>query len=233
MQAVLEKIEPVSTDVKTFWFRPEQKVLYTPGQFTEISLPHEHEDERGHSRWFTLSSSPTDGLLSITTKFAHPGSSFKKTLKALRPGTNLHLAEPMGDFVLPKDVSIPLVFVAGGMGVTPFHSIVKWLADTKEKRDIEVILAARHLEDVLFEKLFHGYGAKVTIVLSEPDNDWQGEKGHLTAEIIERLIGSLKDKRLYVSGPEPMVESLDKQLKARGVKPRNLVLDFFPGYQPI
>jgi len=91
---------------RTFYFRPEQPLSYTAGQFTELTIPHKRPDERGLKRWFTLSSSPTSELLSITTKFNNDkSSSFKKALFGLKPGAELTMAEPMGDFVLPKLLS--------------------------------------------------------------------------------------------------------------------------------
>lgn len=207
---------------------------YTAGQFTEFQLPHENPDDRGIKRWFTLSSSPSDELVSITTKFAgETASSFKKNLWNLPVGTELDFAEAMGDFVLPKDPSIPLVFVAGGLGITPFHSILSYLIATKEKRQIEALLAFNEPGDVLFEDLFQAYGIKPTVVISNPPNAWPGETGHLSGKRIMELVDDLKNKRLYVSGPEPMVESLEKELLEAGLDKNNLVLDFFPGYQPI
>src|SRR5690349_12906121 len=123
MNVIFDHAEDTADHIKTFWFKPEKPVKYTAGQFTEIYLPHDNADNRGQRRWFTVSSSPTDPMVSITTKFAtEHGSTFKQTLAALKPGTPLKLADPMGDFVLPKDPSIPLIFVAGGIGVTPMHS---------------------------------------------------------------------------------------------------------------
>lgn len=207
---------------------------YVAGQFTEFQLPHHNPDDRGIKRWFTLSSSPSDEFLSITTKFAgDKASSFKKALWSLPMGTELDFAEAMGDFVLPKDTSIPLVFVAGGLGITPFHSIVSYLLATGEKRQIEVILAFNKQEDVLFEDLFMQYGLTPAIVLSDPEAGWQGQIGHLSGQRIIDIVDDAKNKRIYVSGPEPMVETLEQDLLAAGINKTNLVLDFFPGYQPI
>lgn len=227
------KSQPDNYNVRTFWFEPETKLDYIAGQFIELYLPHEKADDRGIKRWFTLSSSPTDELISISTKFAgDKASSFKKHLFQLKPGDALKFVEPMGDFVLPKDKSIPLVFVAGGMGLTPFHSIVKYLTDVKEQRQIKVLLAFNQAKDVLFEDLFLKYGSELTILISNPDDTWQGETGHLTAERILSFIGENAEKsRIYVSGPEPMVESLEADLLKNGVNKNQLVLDFFPGYK--
>ena len=147
--------KPTAKNIYTFLFKPGTKVRYIAGQSTELKIPHGNTDSRGNKRWFTLSSSPTDYMLSITTKFSDKnGSSFKKALLGLKPDTILDMAVPMGDFVLPKDASIPLFFVAGGIGCTPFHSIIKYLGNTNEQRDIQLLYAANELEEVAFTDLF-------------------------------------------------------------------------------
>lgn len=226
------KSEQENYNVRTFWFQPKSNLEYTAGQFIELYLPHESPDNRGIKRWFTLSSSPSDNLVSITTKFAgKKASSFKTHLFDLKPGDELKFIEPMGDFVLPKDSSIPLILVSGGIGLTPFHSMIKWLADTDEKRQIKLIMAFKKQKDIIFEQMFHDYGAEVTVLVSEPDDSWSGESGKLTAEIILSFVGEIAEKaRIYVSGPEPMVESLEADLLNNGINKNQLVLDFFPGY---
>lgn len=232
MNVTFDHSEDTAANIKTFWFKPEKPVRYTAGQFTEIYLPHDNADNRGQRRWFTLSSSPTDDMLSITTKFAGDTSStFKKTLFALKPGTPLKLADPMGDFVLPKDASIPLVFVAGGIGVTPMHSMIKYLYDTKEKRDIHLIYALTIKEEMAFEKLFKDYGVKLTTIIKNPPAGYKGETGSLDAGRILQLAGDDGRSLFYLSGPEPMVEAFTKDLKAKGINKHRLVTDYFPGYQ--
>ncbi len=189
-----------------------------------MTLPHNNSDNRGQKHWFTLSSSPTENLLAITTKQAPDRSStFKQVLFSLQAGASINISEPMGDFVLPKDSNIPLVFVAGGIGITPVRSMIKWLSDTKEHRQIRIIYGARSADDLAFLELFENYGAKTDIILT-------GGAGQLTAENVMKL-GHVTDNTLvYVSGPEPMVESLETDLKAANVSSEKLVLDFFPGY---
>lgn len=228
---LLDHIEAVTDHIYTLWLKPERKPSYLAGQYVELYLPHKNADDRGEKRWFTLSSSPTEELLSITTKhYGDPVSSFKQALFALKPGAELNISEPMGDFVLPKDVTIPLVFVVGGIGVTPVRSIIKWLFDTNEKRDIRIIYAARRIEEVAFRDLFDSYGTSPEIVLSQADLTWVGRTGTITAELIMELAGKDERQLIYVSGPEPMTETLEKDLKNLGVASERLVLDFFPGY---
>ncbi len=231
MKVILDHTHNEAANIRTFWFKPERKVHYNAGQYTELTIPHENPDERGIKHWFTLSSSPTNKLLSITTKFAGKyASTFKKTLWHLPIGTQLHMADPMGDFVLPKDASIPLVFVAGGIGTTPFHSMIQWLKDTGERRNIHLIYGANRLEEVAFRPLFESYVNNFQILLKVPATGWQGQTGSLSADKILELAGPIANNMLYLSGPEPMVKKFEKDLLAKGVERHQVVVDDFPGY---
>lgn len=221
MKVNFDHSEPTAKDITTFWFKPEKSMRYTAGQFIELRIPHEDKDSRGDKRWFTLSSSPTDDLVSITTKFApKDGSSFKSALKALEPGADLIMASPMGDFILPKDKAIPLVFVAGGIGCTPFHSMIKYMNSTDEERDITLLYAARSKEELAFTDEFSRLGDRFIPVIGD----------RLTAEKVIEL-GKVSDSNyVYLSGPEPMVEALENDMKKAGVNKKHIQADFFPGY---
>lgn len=231
MRVNFDHSEEVAKGIKTFWFRPLHPMRYIAGQFVELQLPHPSADKRGQKRWFTLSSSPSEPLVSITTKLApENGSTFKKTLASLRPGDEVTMSEAMGDYVLPKDPALPLVYVAGGIGITPVRSMVKWLVDTGEKRDIYIVYAARNLDEVAFRQLFESYGAKLDIVPAEAPAGWPGHAGRLSGQLLLQLIGRLNEQLIYLAGPEPMVEVLEKDLKRAGINKHKLILDFFPGY---
>jgi glycine betaine catabolism B len=231
MHVTFHHAEPEGAHFKTFWFRPEKQVRYTAGQFTEIRLPHDNPDNRGIKRWFTLSSSPTNKMVAITTRLdPKRPSSFKKTLFGLKTGTSLTLADPMGDFVLPKKKDIPIVFVAGGIGVTPMHSMIKWLVDSGEKRDISLFYAAKNLEEIAFRHLFERAPISFEMILENPPKGWTGRSSRLTTDVIFDLPGVQDNALIYLSGPEPMVETFYKELKERGVPEHRLVTDYFPGY---
>jgi len=234
MKVVLDHTQAEASNITTFYFRPEKPVHYTAGQFIELTLKHPRPDSRGIKHWFTLSSSPTDELLSITTKFAgDKSSSFKRKLFHLKPGAELLMTGPMGDFVLPKLIQTPLVFVAGGIGLTPFHSILTWLAATGEQRAIKFLYGVSNEDEIIFQDTFAKAGVPPTIVVSDPSPAWGGERGRLSAELILGLEKPSEDTLIYVSGPEPMVEGLEKDLKQAGINKRQLVLDFFPNYTTI
>lgn len=208
---------------------------YTAGQYTELKLPHPHPDKRGTRRWFTISSAPGGEFLTITTKYAgdDKSSSFKKTLFKLKPGTEVDMADPMGDFVLPKLIQTPLVFVAGGIGVTPYHSILEWLAATGEQRPVKLLYGVRNEDEIVFQDTFQRAGVEPTVVVSEPSPAWGGERGRITAQLIVGLEKPSDDTLVYVSGPEPMVQSLANDLHKAGLDKKQVVTDEFPNYTAI
>lgn len=221
----LDHSEEVAKNSVTFWFKVEQAINYTAGQYIEMFLPHNNPDQRGQKRWFTLSSSPTEKLIAITTK--HPVnriSTFKKVLFGLQPGSKIQISEPMGDFVLPKDNTIPLLFVAGGIGITPVRSIVKMLEDNSQKRNLSIIYIAHTIDDIAFRNLFENCGATFNIFLSDEANpaNLDSIMGHVTPQTLT-----------YISGPELFVEILETKLLGAGIKPDKLVLDFYHGYSTI
>jgi glycine betaine catabolism B len=233
MKARLDHIvhENKAKTIKSFWFEPDKALDHIAGQFIEMTLKHDNPDDKGIKRWFTISSSPTDApLFSITTKFSEPSSTFKSALNKLQIGDSVNIEGPIGDFVLPIDAQIPLTFVAGGIGITPFHSILKWLYDTKQSRDITLIYAARTEAELVFLKLFEKYGMTRDILLSEPEASWTGSRGQLSGELIIKLAKPVNDSIIFVSGPEKMVESLEDQLTKLGIDKSRQVGDFFPGY---
>lgn len=232
MNVIFREAKDEAENIKTFYFEPPKPVDYTAGQFIEMYLPHKNADERGEKHWFTLSSSPTDKLLSITTKFAgDKTSTFKKKLFSLEPGAEVSLSDPMGDFVLPKLMQTPMVWVAGGIGITPFHSMMQWIASTGEKRDIQFLYGVNNEDEIVFQDTMRAAHVEPTIVVGNPSPEWGGQTGRISAELILGLTKPTEDTLIYVSGPEPMVEALEKSLKKAGIHKNQLVLDFFPNYE--
>jgi ferredoxin-NADP reductase len=231
LKVVLDHVKQEAENISTFFFKPERPVHFTAGQFAEWTIKHPHPDERGIKHWFTISSSPTEELVSLTTKFAvDKSSTFKQRLFNLQPGDEILMSDAMGDFVFPKLVQTPLVFVAGGIGLTPFHSMFEWLAATNEQRDIRFIYGVRNEDEIIFQETFDKAGIKPTIVVSEPSTAWGGERGRITAELILGLGQSNEDTLIYVSGPEPMVEAIESDMKKAGYG-KQFVGDFFPNYE--
>ncbi len=224
MKVTFDRRIQTAKNIYTFWFTPEKTMRHIAGQFIELRIPHPDKDKRGDKRWFTLSSSPTDKQVSITTKFSpQNSSSFKQALDSLTPGDQLDIASPMGDFILPKDPNIPLLFVAGGIGSTPFHSIIKYLNDSGEKRDVTLIYAVSNDDEIAFNEEFSKLGDSFKKVVGS----------RIDADTIKTLGNVTDDHYIYLSGPEPMVEALEKDLKSGGFNKKHIYTDFFPGYTEI
>lgn len=219
MNATLVSVLQLTPTISTFYFQPEKPVRYTAGQFIELHLPHEPADERGIRRWFTLSSSSTQELLAITTKRAEKPSTYKQTLFDVKVGEAVMISQAMGDFVLPRDSSIPLLFVAIGMGITPAHSMLQWLADSEQTRNITTIYAAKK-EDIIFESLLRKTSKKLQFIT---------DRRIVTADITDAA-SKLDNPLIFISGPEEIVEVLVAELREQGTPNNRLVTDYFPGY---
>ncbi|MGF7228793.1 MAG: ferredoxin--NADP reductase [Candidatus Saccharibacteria bacterium] len=230
MRAVLDHIVEHAPTLRSYWFRPDVPLRFTAGEYTEVYLQHTPHDIRGERRKFTVSSSPTDPLVSITVTFVpDSGSSFKAALAALRPGDSVHMAETMGEFVLPKDPTIPLTFTAVGAGITPVMSIVAWLDATGEKRDVQIIHGARLPSTLLDQALFAEYAQKYMPIVTQPDDTWSGMAGQLTASRILDVTNNPSAQRYYLSGPEAMIKKLADNLIDLGIDKNAIVTDLFLG----
>ncbi|MEK7602856.1 MAG: FAD-dependent oxidoreductase [Patescibacteria group bacterium] len=226
----LVKVEPLNDKIISFSFQKPPGFHYIAGQFIELILFHKEPDDRGIKRWFTLSSSPSEELLTITTKFStQNSSSLKSALWLLNIGQTVKLTDAMGDFVLPKNNLRPLLMVAGGIGITPVHSMLRWTVSQNEKRTIDVMYGVHSENEIVFEKEIRS-AANLEIVVSDPVN-WRGKTGILNSPMVFPSIK--KEHLVYLSGPETMIEQLFYDLKLAGVPPENLVTDFFPGYKEI
>jgi len=231
MLATIVRIDNEDKTTKTIWLEPATPFRYLAGQFTEIYLPHKNADERGEKRKFTLSSSPTEKLLSITTRIdPKRPSTFKRSLLALRPCDSISLTEAMGDFVLPLKKDFPLLLVAGGIGITPVRSIVKWLIDKKENRQVKILYSANNMNEFIFLDLLNDTPFSLEKIPTKKPSYGHSNYGRITADfIINQPIVSEK-ALIYLSGPEKMTEALRRDLLTKGIPRHRLVTDSFTGY---
>jgi glycine betaine catabolism B len=230
-EAHFDHITHISNDIASFWFKVTDISTFIPGQFIELYLPPTATSKAWSRRWFTVSSIPQNlPLISITTRLSHRQSSFKQELLRLRSGDKLKLLPPSGDFVLPKDPAVPVVFIALGIGVTPFLSIVHWLITVKELRHVQLISAVEKQADLIGSEYFTDYSMKWVPVVEKPSRTWHGESGKIDAERILKLTTNQVGQLYYVAGPENAVEQINNQLLAAGIAKTQLVSDFFNGY---
>lgn len=236
MFVVLDHIEQLRPDIWTFWVTPERPLRFIAGQYVELFIPHQTVDDRGQHRWLTISSTPQSKLIGLTTKFPPKSSTYKNALKDITPGTQLHISEPIGDFVLPKLQSIPVILVAAGIGITPMKSMVADMTLKGEIRPLQLIHIGRTAGDLLFEDEFLDANITYYQMLTQPPKGWSGLSGYITGERVLKIadtaaIVTPNDDTLYfLSGPEKLVMNIHDELLLCGIQRSQIVLDYFPGY---
>lgn len=229
-----EKIIAAHNTVVFNFGRPD-KFSFIPGQYLEWTLSHKQTDSRGNRRYFSISSSPGEEL-QIAVRFHDKPSSYKKALIGMQLGEEIIAASLSGDFVLPKNLNAPMVFMAGGIGVAPFRSIIKFVMDNNLKVDIILLYSNRSIDEIAFADLFQKAvpsGIRTLYILTDsakvPPN-WIGAVGHFTPEMIKKYIPDFSKRLFYASGPAPMVQATEKTLSALGVSKNKIITDYFPGY---
>jgi ferredoxin-NADP reductase/Na+-translocating ferredoxin:NAD+ oxidoreductase RnfD subunit len=233
----LRRGKKVGVDTYDFSFTPDRPIKFQPGQYVEWTLTHSHPDSRGNRRYFTLASSPTESDVHLGVKFYEPASSFKQGLAAMHKGEQLVAAQVAGDFVLPQNKKKKMAFIAGGIGITPFRSMIKYLCDKNERRSVVLMYSARTAEDIAYQEVFEEAERTIglrtiyaTTDLSESPIPIRGRKGHIDEKMIAAEIPDYKDRLIYVSGTRSMVESIRTTLKKMGLSNNQIKTDFFPGF---
>ncbi|BCL80484.1 NQR2_RnfD_RnfE and FNR_like domain-containing protein [Ktedonobacteria bacterium brp13] len=226
----------IATGAIDFVFTPAQRLHYRPGQYMEFTLAHPHPDSRGNRRYFTLASSPTEKNMHVGVRFYEQGSSFKQAMLKMNGKTKIVAAQIAGDFTLPQDPEQKLVFIAGGIGITPFRSMLKYLLDTKQRRNIILLYINRTANEIAYKDILNAVqarsGIKVIHALTNTaalPPGWNGLAGRLTEEAIKEVVPDYDERLYYLSGPPDMVRGYEKILKDMHIKSDYIKKDFFPG----
>lgn len=230
-----EKIRLTHDTYDFVFYALNKPFLFRPGQYMEWTLPHGGGDSRGNRRYFTIASSPTEGTIRIGIKFNERGSAFKRRLFSLAPGNMIVAGQRSGEFVLPRNRKKKLVFVAGGIGITPFRSMIKYLMDNNDSRDIVLLYTNKTAADIAYKELFDAAAKRIGLnviytLTDEIPSDWQGEHGRISKEMVERRIPDYRERTFYISGPNALVESFEKALRHDGIPHAHIKKDFFPGF---
>ncbi len=228
-----EKIN-VAQNTMLFNFGGVSNFSFIPGQYLEWTLPQHHMDSRGNRRYFSIASSPSEEL-KIAVRLYDKPSSFKRTLASMNPGDKIVASSLAGDFVMHANTE-PVVFMAGGIGIAPFRSIVQDIIDKKIQANIIIFYSNKTVSEIAFADLFQkaeANGVKIIYSLTDEKSlpaNWTGEVGHFNAEMIRKYVPDYSSRRFYISGPQPMVQSIEKVLKNVPIRKDNIITDYFPGY---
>lgn len=222
----LEQINP--SGIYKLMLKTEVPINNEPGQYAEFYLPHNNSDNRGEKRFFTIYSSPTEPYVSIITKITTNLSSYKKALLAIKPGDIIHYTEPIGDFILPINKALPLIFIAGGIGISPFRSILKNLDDNNQKRDIKIYYSAKKQESIVDKDLFDKFNTRYAITHPITGSPKRSSRLNIDFIIKDNPINSRT--KVYIAGPEPFIKDLSAQLINHQHPKNNIITDIFTGY---
>jgi ferredoxin-NADP reductase len=211
-----------------------EEVDFRPGQYFWVELPNRgYDDEKGLRRHISVVTSPTErGVLGLCTRLRD--SAFKKTLAELEPGDEVDVEHPKGDYRLPEDTGKHYVFVAGGIGITVFRSMLRYIADTGEPYQVTLVYSNRDRESTPFLDELQGLEAKIPglrLVLTMTDDEgWDGESRRVGGEMLADHLDDLSEPTYLVAGPPAMVESVVESLAAAGIPEEQVLPDRFSGY---
>ena len=213
----LLSVHPEVGNIKTFVFETGG-LEWLAGQNQAYILPQAGETEAENERWFTISSPPSSGTITISTRISD--SAFKQALNALQPGDMVERHTINGSFTWEDETDIPVVLVAGGIGITPFHSILL------ERHAIGKSLNATLLYFNRDEQI--PFQAELEQLVEQHDElSVHYVTGSVSADMILELAPQVKEHVTYLSGPEPMVMAVGAELTKQGVTVKQ---DEFPGY---
>lgn len=217
-----------------FSFQPlGRPVAFEAGQYTELMLPHTKADSRGYRRMFSIASAPEDTTVRFGVKFYPKGSTFKRNLLKLQPGRVITATAVLGDFVLPKDTKKPLLFIAGGIGITPYISHLEEVKRLGQTRDIVLVYGVPHINEIAYIDELLDANIRVVVALADGvpadhDNLTMHVSKFIDMPLIEKTVPDFAQRHAYISGPPGMVNAVKAGLKRNGVK--EVKTDYFTGY---
>ncbi len=202
----LKEKKEIAENIWEFVFSSPEKLKFKAGQYAEWTLPLTASDSRGNRRYFTIASAPSEENIHLGIRVNKDGSSYKKALLAMNLGDSIAISQISGDFTLPEDKNKKLVFIAGGIGVTPFRSMIA----SDNTRDVILFYLAANPNAFAYKDIF----AQTKTIYTDK----------LDPEVLKEY----KDRMFYISGPNGMVDMYKKTLTDMGVK--EIITDYFPGY---
>src|SRR5260221_3650858 len=227
----------IGPDTFNFIFTPNQKLSFAPGQYMEWTLGHDRTDSRGNRRYFTLANSPTEQELILGVKFYPHSSSYKRSMLAMQRNSEIVASKLEGEFTLPADPNKRLVFIAGGIGITPFRSMIKYLLDKRQKRPITVFYANRTVDEIVYKDVLDQaqkyLGIKTIYTLTDTSQipaEWTGQVGYITGKMLRTQVPYFRDCIYYLSGPNSMVKAFEETLTQLHIPREHIRTDFFPGF---
>jgi ferredoxin-NADP reductase len=230
----LSRVERQTHDAKTLRFLvpKEQRVSFRPGQFLTFNWIIDGETV---PRCYSICSSPTQmGYIEITPKQATKGHVSVFLNQKASIGLTVQASQPAGHFFFDEQEHRRIVLIAGGSGITPFISMLRYIDDRCLSTDVTLLYFVRTRKDVIFESELNLLQARLqrlhrVTVLSEPDPEWIGLTGHLTRELIDIHVEDLPSSTFFICGPPGMMKAACDLLQSMEVGPAMIKQESFGG----
>jgi ferredoxin-NADP reductase len=211
------------------------EVDFRPGQYFWVTLQDPpYDDEKGPRRHLSVVTSPNErGVLGLTTRLRD--SAFKRSLAELPVGAEVDVEQPKGNFLLPEETDLPYVFIAGGIGITVFRSMLRYIAEERLPHRVTLVYSNRDRESAAFlDELAELERAteNIRVVLTMTDDDgWDGESRRAGPELLRDHLGAeLGSFRYLIAGPPGMVDAVSEELRAAGIPDERIAADRFSGF---
>jgi ferredoxin-NADP reductase len=212
-----------------------EEVDFAPGQYFFVTLPDVgYQDDKGLRRHITVVTSPNEkGVLGFATRMRD--SAFKRTLRELPVGAEVEVEPPKGTFALPEDASRPLVFVAGGIGITVFRSMLSYIQEERLPYRVTLVYSNRDRESTAFldelQELAQDIPDFRLILTMTQDPGWDGETRKVDSQFFEDYLDEDINRYAFlVAGPPAMAEAVQQALEEAGAQDENVIVERYSGY---
>lgn len=231
----LTEKKEIANGTMAFHFEKPEGFEFRAGQFCDIRILDPPEtDAEGDIRGFSLVHAPYENVIGVATRMRD--TAFKRVLKDLPIGSEVEFDAPYGDFTLHKTESTPAVFLIGGIGITPVHSMIAQATHDKTSHSLTLLYANKTPADAPFMDHFKNFAHEnpkfnfVPVMSSPTEGEWSGETGYITEAILKKYVLDLTTPIYYLSGPAPMVSAMRKLLIDAGINEDNIKTEEFSGY---
>ena len=227
----------VAEGTMAFQFEKPKGFVCKAGQYIDLTLlDSQPGSSTGVTHTFSIASCPSDEEILVTTRMRN--TLFKQALSTLPIGSGARIEGPMGSFSLHNNTARPAVFLAGGIGITPFLSMVSHATAEKLRHPIVLFYANRYLEDAAFidalwklERANPRFRFVPTLTRTANNNGgWKGKTGYISSEMLSTHIGTLRGPIYYIAGPPTMVAATRRTLSEVGVDEDDIRTEEFAGY---
>ena len=233
----LKEKEHLAEGTMGFYFAKPEGFQFKAGQYLDITLVDPPEtDAEGNIRSLSIASAPEDEHLLVATRMRD--TAFKRVLGTAPLDLEINMEGPMGSFILHNNSAKPAVFLAGGIGITPFSSIIRHAAKAKLPHKLYLFYSNRRPEDAAFMPILQELekenpNFKFIPSMSEMNKSaqaWSGETGFINREMLARHLPALQGPIYYIAGPPAMVAAMRQMLVAAGVDEDDVRTEEFAGY---